>query len=125
MSTAIYNMWGDRRYRSTFPSRSVSTVAQPGRPGILGRRSPDGGFLSKMIAAAGLAALSGACELGGAWADEKREVAPEVLLVRQPPADAAAAGFSPILRQPAAPPDGSEARPFPTLRAALQAAAPG
>jgi hypothetical protein len=79
------------------------------------------------MAAAVLCAFCGACELGGAWADEKRELAPVVFRVRQPPADLAAAGLAgaPLLAQPAAAPDGSEARPFPTLHAALEAAPAG
>jgi hypothetical protein len=62
-----------------------------------------------------LAALCAACELTGAWAGEKREIPPAVLFVRPP-----AAGDA-----PQGPPDGSEARPFSSLRAALAAAPDG
>ena len=57
-------------------------------------------------------ALSAACELAGAWA-EQREIAPAVLFVREQAAPQSA------------PADGSEARPFPTLQAALNAAPAG
>ena len=57
-------------------------------------------------------ALCAACELGGAWA-EQREIAPAVLFVRQQ-----------AQPQPA-PADGSEARPFSSLQAALNGAPAG
>src|SRR5216683_3826547 len=91
---------------------------------LIDSRSPDGGVLLKFVAAAVVAALCGACEMAGAWAGE-HELAPQVLFVRQPPADASAAGLAPLLAQPPATADGSEARPFATLRAALKAAGPG
>ncbi len=82
---------------------------------------------SKPFAAAVVCALSCACELGGAWAEQSHEVAPAVLVVRQAPGDLAlyAIGAPPLFEAPAVPPDGSEGRPFPTLRAALQAAPAG
>lgn len=66
--------------------------------------------------------LCGACEI--AWpGSADREVAPAVLLVR-PPAEAPA--LPPLLMaSPAAPADGSEARPFPSLAAALERAPSG
>ena len=68
------------------------------------------------MAVIAVAALSAACELIGAWADEKREIPAEVLFVRQPsPADASGT----------LPPDGSEARPYPSLHDALAAAPAG
>jgi len=57
-------------------------------------------------------ALCAACDLGGAWA-EQRQIAPAILFVRQQ-------------AQPqSAPADGSEARPFSSLQAALDAAPAG
>ncbi|TMB22014.1 MAG: hypothetical protein E6J65_15040, partial [Deltaproteobacteria bacterium] len=68
------------------------------------------------MAVIAVAALSAACELIGAWADEKREIPAEVLFVRHPsPADASGT----------LPPDGSEARPYPSLHDALAAAPAG
>ena len=68
------------------------------------------------MAVIAVAALSAACELIGAWADEKREIPAEVLFVRHPsPADASGT----------LPPDGSEARPYPSLNDALAAAPAG
>src|SRR5256885_15604263 len=68
------------------------------------------------VAVTAVAALSAACELIGAWADEKREIPAEVLFVRHPsPADASGT----------LPPDGSEARPYPSLNDALAAAPAG
>jgi hypothetical protein len=81
--------------------------------------------LLKFIAAAVVVALCGACEMTGAWAGEHHDPAAQVLFVRQPPADAAAAGLAPMLAQPPVTADGSEARPFATLRAAIKAAGPG
>jgi hypothetical protein len=63
--------------------------------------------------AAALSALCAACELGSAHANPAREIAPAILFVRQGAATQVAA------------PDGSEARPFPSLRAALAAAPAG
>ncbi len=60
-----------------------------------------------------MAVLCGACELSGPR--QKREIAPAVLFVRQPSAGA----------EPQAEADGSAARPFPSLRAALAAAPEG
>src|SRR5258708_15983108 len=82
---------------------------------------------SKAFAAAVVCALSCACELGGAWVGQSHEVAPAVFVVRQAPGDVAltAIGARPLFEAPAVPPDGSEGRPFPTLRAALQAAPAG
>jgi hypothetical protein len=54
-----------------------------------------------------------ACELAGAWADEKHDIAPAILFVRQ------------SARPQPAPADGTEARPFPSLTAALAAAPAG
>ena len=72
-------------------------------------------------------ALCTACEIGNSWADGgPREVAPAVLLVRQPPAEAIGSGLMPpLLSAPQATADGSEARPFASLRAALSLAPPG
>ena len=81
--------------------------------------------MPRAVAAAVLAALCGACELAGAWAEEKREVAPAILSVRQPPAEQGSETGSGDPGAPAAPADGSEARPFRTLGAALRAAPPG
>ena len=68
------------------------------------------------MAVIAVAALSAACELIGAWADEKREIPAEVLFVRHPsPADASGT----------LPPDGSEARPYRSLNDALAAAPAG
>jgi parallel beta-helix repeat protein len=67
----------------------------------------------RLIAIAGLTA---ACDFVGAWADEKREIPVAVLFVRHP-SQPDTSGSSP--------PDGSEARPFPSLRAALAAAPAG
>src|SRR2546421_11258218 len=68
------------------------------------------------MAVIAVAALSAACELIGAWADEKREIPAAVLFVRQPsPGDASGT----------LPPDGSEARPYPSLHDALAAAPAG
>lgn len=81
--------------------------------------------MQKTLVAAVLAALCGACEMAGAWAGEKREVAPAILSVRQP---AGGAGLVPGLAEAealATPADGSEARPFRTLGAALRAAPSG
>ncbi|TMB09247.1 MAG: hypothetical protein E6J66_15180, partial [Deltaproteobacteria bacterium] len=63
-----------------------------------------------------IAALGAACELVGAWADEKRDIPVAVLFVRQP---------SPADSPGTFPPDGSEARPFPSLQTALAAAPAG
>ena len=72
--------------------------------------------MDRTLAVIAVAALSAACELIGAWADEKREIPAEVLFVRQPsPADASGT----------LPPDGSEARPYPSLHDALAAAPAG
>jgi parallel beta-helix repeat protein len=65
--------------------------------------------------AAALAALGVACELTAVWSDQKREMAPAVLFVRQPGAGAV----------PHPPADGSDERPFPSLGAALAAAPAG
>lgn len=65
--------------------------------------------------AVALLALAAGCELAGARADQAREIPPAILFVRQP---GAALPSAP-------PPDGSEARPFPSLRAALAAAPAG
>jgi parallel beta helix pectate lyase-like protein len=62
------------------------------------------------------------------WAEPPiHEVAPPVLFVRQPEAIAAASNLvaAPLLAAPAAPVDGSAARPFPSLRMALQLAPAG
>jgi len=72
--------------------------------------------VDRTLAVIAVAALSAACELIGAWADEKREIPAEVLFVRHPsPADASGT----------LPPDGSEARPYPSLNDALAAAPAG
>src|SRR6267378_918563 len=71
--------------------------------------------MRRMSAALALCALCAACELAGAWADEKREIAPVVLFVRLPLSGEA----------PQGPPDGSAARPFPSLGAALAGAPDG
>ena len=61
-----------------------------------------------------LLALCAACDRTGAWAEGKRQIPPAVLFVRQQSV------------QPAqAPSDGSEARPFPSLQAAVAAAPEG
>lgn len=74
-----------------------------------------------------LLALCSACEIGNSWADvQQREVAPAILLVRQPPGEAVSSALvPPLLTAPQAPEDGSEARPFASLRAALALAPPG
>jgi len=79
--------------------------------------------LQKIAAVTALAAQCLACQLSGAWAEEKREVGPAVLIVRQPAGEAVPAQA--LLGSPIAPPDGSEARPFTSLRSALQAAPAG
>jgi parallel beta-helix repeat protein len=63
-----------------------------------------------------IAALAAACEFVGAWADEKRDIPVAVLFVRQA-TQAEASG--------SLPPDGSDARPFTTIQAALEAAPAG
>lgn len=65
--------------------------------------------------AVALTALCAGCELAGARAEQAREIPPAILFVRAP---AAVEGST-------APPDGSETRPFRSLRAALAAAPPG
>src|SRR5438105_11612807 len=77
-------------------------------PGGARRR---GIFVHRSFAAV-VFALSAACELAGAWADP-HEIASAVLFVRQQ------------LLPASAPADGSEARPFSTLQAALNAAPAG
>lgn len=73
-----------------------------------------------------LAALACACDLPGAAAQERREVPPAVLWVEPDGAGVAGAALvMPLLAQPAGPVDGSEARPFHSLRAALDAAPSG
>jgi hypothetical protein len=74
------------------------------------RKAPSRAFFPGAVLA-----LCAACDLTGAWAEDKRQMAPTVLFVRQP-----AGG-----EVPQAPQDGSEARPFPSLRAALAAAPEG
>ena len=64
------------------------------------------------LSAAIALALSG-CQLAGAWAEEQVDAAPAVLFVRQ--------GAAPQLEHA----DGSEARPFPSIGAALAAAPAG
>ena len=83
-------------------------------------------MLCRTIAVA-LLALSSACEVGNSWADAgHREVAPAVLLVRQPPAEVISSALMPqLLEAPQAPKDGSDARPFASLSAALSLAPPG
>ena len=80
-----------------------------------------------VLAACLSCALCGACEMAGARAEDKREIAPLVLLVQHPAASVAALGIGPqsLFRQPSATPDGSTARPFPTLASALRAAPAG
>src|SRR6195256_2590699 len=68
-----------------------------------------------MSAALALCSLCAACELAGAWAGEKRGVARVVLFVRLPL----------VGEPPQGPPDGSAARPFPSLGAALAGAPDG
>lgn len=70
---------------------------------------------SRAFVPVALLVLCAACELTGAWAEEKRQITPAVLFVRQPGAG----------QVPQAPQDGSEARPFPSLGAALAAAPEG
>src|SRR6185436_20079830 len=75
-----------------------------------------------------LLALCEACEVGGKWAEPpvKEAVASPVFFVRQPPADVAAAVPVPVLlAPPPAQPDGTEARPFATLRSALESVPAG
>jgi len=72
--------------------------------------------LHRAFALIAIAALGAACELVGAWADEKRDIPVAVLYVRQP---------SPADSPGTFPPDGSEARPFPSLQTALAAAPAG
>ena len=71
--------------------------------------------MRKTCIAAALAALCAGCELAGARAAQVREIPPTILFVRAP---ASADGATP-------PADGSEARPFQSLRAALAAAPAG
>ncbi len=75
--------------------------------------------MSRAVLAAVAAALC-ACDPGGARSRHHADVAPAVLFVR-PPIDAPPG----VLPQAPAPPDGSEERPFSTLRAALLAAPDG
>jgi len=70
--------------------------------------------LDKAFVLAVLAACA-ACDLAGARAGQARDVAPALLVVRPPAAGEVAS----------APPDGSQERPFPSLRTALAAAPPG
>jgi len=82
----------------------------------------------RSLAGAALAALCGACEIGSSWADApKRELAPAVLFVRLPvPPTAAASLVVPqLLAAPERARDGSEARPFSSLREALRLAPSG
>lgn len=74
-----------------------------------------------------LFALCSACEINNSWAGaEPREVAPAVLVVRQPPAEVTSSALLPqLIAAPRAPEDGSDARPFASLRAALSLAPPG
>jgi hypothetical protein len=78
------------------------------------------------LAAAFITALCAACEIPGAKAEQKQE-APVVLTVRQPapPVATVAVLTEPLVNAPAFAPDGSEARPFPTLKMALMAAPAG
>lgn len=70
--------------------------------------------MHRALIAAALSALWGGCELAGARAETGREIPPAVLFVRQGEPGATAT-----------PADGSEGRPFLSLRAALAAAPPG
>ena len=78
------------------------------------------------LAAPFIIALCAACEVAGARASEK-QAAPVVLNVQQPPPPVSATAVltEPLVTPPSYAPDGSEARPFPTLRSALQAAPAG
>jgi len=84
--------------------------------------------LFRSLAVTALAALCGACEIGSSWADEpKGDLEPAVLFVRLPvPPTAAASLAAPeILAAPERPRDGSDARPFSSLREALRLAPSG
>ena len=72
--------------------------------------------MHRAFALIAIAALGAACELVGAWADEKRDIPVAVLFVRQ---------SSPADSSGTLPPDGSDARPFPSLQTALAAAPAG
>src|SRR5258708_18864707 len=78
----------------------------------------------RALAACGLCVLCGACEMSGARAEP---AGADLLMVRLPDEAVAtlAMGSPPLLQQPPPVADGSEARPFATLRAALQFAPPG
>src|SRR5260370_27351859 len=78
----------------------------------------------RALAACGLCVLCGECEMSGARAEP---AGADLLMVRLPDEAVAtlAMGSPPLLRQPPPVADGSEARPFATLRVALQMAPPG
>src|SRR5260370_22578867 len=78
----------------------------------------------RALAVCGLCVLCGACEMSGARAEP---AGADLLMVRLPDEAVAtlAMGSRPLLQQPPPVADGSEARPFATLRAALQFAPPG
>lgn len=81
--------------------------------------------LSRLIAAAGLAVLCGACDKAGARTLAGRQISPADVFVR---AGDAPDGRAPPEVSPGAAalvPDGSEARPFTSIEAALAAAPPG
>ena len=69
-----------------------------------------------------LCALAAACDLGGGVAEARREVAPAVFWVRKGTPPAATSG---LLAAPQGPEDGSPARPFGSIGAALAAAPAG
>src|SRR6266851_2736596 len=81
--------------------------------------------MRRVLAASLICAVCGACEMRRA--DSRREIAPAELLVREPASVSAGLGIGPqpLLQAPPVVADGSEARPFPTLSAALQVAPAG
>jgi hypothetical protein len=76
--------------------------------------------LSRLIAAAGLFALCAACDKAGARTLTERQISPADVFVRAGAPDGQAQAPAPAVA-----PDGSEARPFTSIAAALAAAPPG
>src|SRR4051812_35950918 len=86
---------------------------------------PGGPPLTRFIAAAGLLALCGACDKAAARKLTDHGISPVDVFVRAGNADDGQARAGQLLAAPAAVPDGSEARPFTSLGAALEAAPSG
>ncbi|MFN2546600.1 MAG: right-handed parallel beta-helix repeat-containing protein [Myxococcales bacterium] len=73
-----------------------------------------------------LLALCAACDLAARWSEARAEVPPVVLFVEQPRPEVGVATLGPqLLTPPPATSDGSEARPFSSLRTALRLAPAG